>query len=433
MAESKRNLTFAHVNCQDLKAGTHFVDFQQLFKQKYADIICVAESWLSADICDSMYSLPGYNIFRRDRARGCGGGVIIYVEKSLKARVIASSIDGGRDNIDFLLLEVCCGQGEKILLAAVYRPPKIGGLNEFFNHIIEAYPRYSRLVILGDFNSNMLGRYHDSEVINNFVQVNNLFLVPTGPTFRGGNSNSLIDLCIIDEEENMVEIEQGPTSFSGHDYIRITYRLQIKSKCNRERLARDFRNFVPEALLHDLSNYDWREFYALARVDNKVEFLNKALTECFDTHAPVRRLKYRHQPVTPWLTGEIREKMRERDRARRAHRNSPDNDELKAEKLRVFKELRNCVKLKVRDAKRKFYGDELSRVKGGRSAWDRLRQLRLLKSAASNHELVVPIEEEDFNETNKNRAPGYISTSASSLQLLAAIVLFSGNLETSAY
>jgi hypothetical protein len=42
-------------------------------------IICITETWLSANIPDSNVSIPGYNFFRQDSARTTGGGgVCVY-------------------------------------------------------------------------------------------------------------------------------------------------------------------------------------------------------------------------------------------------------------------------------------------------------------------------------------------------------------------
>ena len=46
------------------------------------DIVCIVESWLCSDICDSEISLVDYSIVRLNRS--ChGGGIILYIKNNL--------------------------------------------------------------------------------------------------------------------------------------------------------------------------------------------------------------------------------------------------------------------------------------------------------------------------------------------------------------
>ena len=48
-----------------------------------AHAICIRESWLSTDMDDCHVSIPGYNLFRRDRLNNSGrGGVCLYLKSS---------------------------------------------------------------------------------------------------------------------------------------------------------------------------------------------------------------------------------------------------------------------------------------------------------------------------------------------------------------
>ena len=44
--------------------------------------ICITESWCSQEEPDSLYSIDGYSLFRKDRRFWAGGGVLIYVRDS---------------------------------------------------------------------------------------------------------------------------------------------------------------------------------------------------------------------------------------------------------------------------------------------------------------------------------------------------------------
>ena len=60
-------------------------------------IICIVESWLSAEIIDSDISLVGYITYRLDRNRH-GGGLIIYVKSCVTSELLLT----GFPNVEFL-------------------------------------------------------------------------------------------------------------------------------------------------------------------------------------------------------------------------------------------------------------------------------------------------------------------------------------------
>ena len=55
--------------------------------------MCVAESWLCSDICDSEISLVNYSIVRLDRSRH-GGRIILYIKNNLNFDIISHGVLG---------------------------------------------------------------------------------------------------------------------------------------------------------------------------------------------------------------------------------------------------------------------------------------------------------------------------------------------------
>ena len=56
------------------------------------DIVCVVESWLCSDICDSEISLVDYSV-RLERS--ChGGGIILYIKNNLNFDIISHGVLG---------------------------------------------------------------------------------------------------------------------------------------------------------------------------------------------------------------------------------------------------------------------------------------------------------------------------------------------------
>ena len=58
-------------------------ELQQIAELNSASVICITESWLSPDIPDHCVSIPGFNLFRRDRIGSSGGGVCVYLDHEI--------------------------------------------------------------------------------------------------------------------------------------------------------------------------------------------------------------------------------------------------------------------------------------------------------------------------------------------------------------
>ena len=58
-------------------------ELQQIAELNSASVICITESWLSPDIPDHCVSIPGFNLFRRDRIGSSGGGVSVYLDHEI--------------------------------------------------------------------------------------------------------------------------------------------------------------------------------------------------------------------------------------------------------------------------------------------------------------------------------------------------------------
>ncbi len=59
-----------------------------LLSHSIIDIVCLTETWLTADIPDCLCNLPNFILFRRDRAVRLGGGVCCYVRTNNNPRLL---------------------------------------------------------------------------------------------------------------------------------------------------------------------------------------------------------------------------------------------------------------------------------------------------------------------------------------------------------
>lgn len=381
---SESRLLLAHVNVQSLLASTHLTDFKELFREFPCNIICISESWLSPDIPDDMVGLDDYVIFRNDRIGRMGGGVAMYVHRSFKSRIVASSERQYSGKPEYLFVEVNSQSHPKILIAVVYRPPKAGYLSEFIEECTRLHSSYNNLIIMGDFNIDLIRDSHDKQFLLQFIDINDYFLIPFDPTHHTANSETIIDHCILDRQEKLIDHGQIHAPISWHDCIWLQYDAHADCIFTKEILSRNFRSFNSESFLSELGSTDWHPFYSSHTVDDMLEFLTTTVTNMFDKHAPLRKIVRNRRPA-PWLTDDVRAAMRNRNKAKKVHSQLGT-----AESRENFRRSRNQAKLLIRDSKRKYFGEAFKNIKNAKEGWDRMRHLGLLRSTVNNSDLVVP-------------------------------------------
>ncbi len=99
-------------------------EIQRITELNSAGIICITETWLSANIPDANVSIPGYNLFRQDRVHTTGGGVCVYLDDKIPCKLINSSVE---EKVESIWLSIrpyrLPRQITSIILSVIYHPP----------------------------------------------------------------------------------------------------------------------------------------------------------------------------------------------------------------------------------------------------------------------------------------------------------------------
>ena len=114
------------------------------------DIFCVSETWLHEYIKYDEIHIPGYNIYRRDRKTGAGGGVCIYVKENIYVNL---RTDLMFENIEAIWAEIRQGDTQ-YLVSCIYRPPS--ATKEYYERIVDMFESARMteypVLSLGDLN-----------------------------------------------------------------------------------------------------------------------------------------------------------------------------------------------------------------------------------------------------------------------------------------
>ncbi|XP_074041353.1 uncharacterized protein [Leptinotarsa decemlineata] len=363
-----RNLKVCHINTRSIQNG--FLDFKDKVHNIY-DIITVSETWLNENISNHYVHLEGYQLFRKDRLVGRGGGDAIYIKNSLKASSIDYSSSDALEQvwITFTIHKV------KYAVASMYRPPNVplpSFLTGFEDSLSSVCPKFENVICAGDMNidfSDSASRscIQLSEIIESF----GLKQIVDQPTRFSTTSCKIIDVIICSE---LLTISDCTTvdcsSFSDHFLVSCRSDIANMKENSFIYTFRDFRKFNPESFHSDLNNTNFQPIYNSDNIDEKVAILNKLVLELFDKHSPVKTVKISRKKA-PWITDNLKLMFKLRDDAlsRFKKTKSPHH-------WVYYKELRNLTNRTVNLEKKAYLNYCLSKSK---QLWKELAKLNVYK------------------------------------------------------
>lgn len=285
-------------------------------EQLKPDILALNETWLKdgGDLCAP--SVPGYHFKHTPRANGMrGGGVGFYVRRGTRARVRPHPASP----LEQMWLEVALPGGVRIAVGTVYRAESEVSVQNAIDALSESlnvFEYCSHIFVLSDFNVDLLMSDRKSTVdFMSFLSQRNMEQVVKEPTRVTDQSSTLLDLIITDSPAlcKGISVHHNPL-LSDHAFVSV--QLSIKKYKASPRFHR-FRNLnkVNETdFIRDLGLLPWSEVEGGRDVNDMVARFNDLITQLFNKHAPIRRVRVRERPH-PWLTDNIKLMMSLRDRA----------------------------------------------------------------------------------------------------------------------
>ena len=197
----------------------------------YPDIIAITETWAIADTPDGFYSLPGYNLYRTDRADKRGGGVMLFINDTIASSEVSCD---HFDDFESLCIKISLSNDMSVGFLCVYRPPNIstdGDLHlvTLIDHFMELRHTYS--IIVGDFNmpsinwKTLIAPSKFSPILkcisNHFMKQH--ITEPTRPC-----SSAILDLIFTTIDTNIHDISINEC-FGTSDHSIINFKILLPS------------------------------------------------------------------------------------------------------------------------------------------------------------------------------------------------------------
>ncbi|CRK89069.1 CLUMA_CG002696, isoform A [Clunio marinus] len=285
------NLNFIHLNPGSMKKNLD--DFRILIKNVNVHIIAVSETWFKPHHNSNALNIPGFSLYRHDRnnlSRCRGGGIAFYVKDNIKAKVVSKSRHNGLT--EFMFLELSGMNNQKLIFGVVYNPPNTSNFQPLLNSINNLMSTRSDILIVGDFNSNMLNQSPSTKRLLHEFSMFGLECHQSEPTNFSNIANpSLIDLIFCNQNLLNRFTQMSPGSYTTHDLLIGSYNFSLET-CNNDivKTYLDYKNVDENLLLQAISLQNWDELYKLSAIDDQIKLINNFINELMSQVVPFDKL-----------------------------------------------------------------------------------------------------------------------------------------------
>ena len=384
-------LRIEHVNAQSLLSSLDEVKL--LLTDRNIDVLCISETWLHANTPDGYVDIQGYKIFRRDNGRG--GGVCLYVISSLNPSIITPGVPE-QVGVEDVWVQVQCRKLPSMIIGCVYRHPK--ALTSSFDYMQEVFKvvclRGKSVFIMGDFNDNMLVK---GNRMSKIIRDNKLTQIIDKPTRITSHSATLLDLIITNKPEMILSNEVVPHVIADHHLVSVVINVKKPRKIPVIKTFQDMKHYDKDTfcllLLDNL--YSLNDVFLTDDVNKQVYIFNELFSSCLEICAPVVTRTVKGTPA-PWMSSDIREAMKNRDKLQKQLNVDTHNVELRER----YKTAKRYVKTLINTTKTEHYQDRLRDCKGNTSAtWKVIDEIIPNQKNKNNTHNFTNIKEkvEEFN------------------------------------
>ena len=334
--ETTRQLTACHLNINSVTAENKIDELHQFVETNNIEILALTETKLDNTVADNLYSLSGFHSpIVKHRTRN-GGGVALYIHKSLPFQKL-QNFDCDEEWVwakiktkNFTLL-ICC----------VYLPPNLSAnrlqrfIANFSEFVSQAHTHEpTATLVLGDINAGNIylrnGIYQHSGVtsfdrqLKNTADTLDLYQIIDQPTRITQNCANLRDLLFTSNER--IIADSGTLSpFANLDHFPIYATLDISPPTEQTQTVHktiwDYSKTDTELLTRRLLDTDWTRI-----LDNDIDTATTqficTLHEAAISSIPTTIRKHKSNQK-PWVTTELRKNIRRRDRLFKLAKHKP--------------------------------------------------------------------------------------------------------------
>ena len=381
----KRGFKVAALNVRDL--SKHIDQIRVLLASNPIDVLALNETWLSQLVSDNDVYIPGYELIRRDRgfpgADGeTYGGVCFYVRSSINFTLRS---DLSREQLENLCIEIHKPNSKPFLIVTWYRPPDstVDKFDIFETLIGKLDSENIEYHLLGDLNCNVSAPVfdHSTRVLTEITDLFNLHQLVDEPTRITQTSSTTIDLIFTNDPEKVVCSGVSHVGISDHGLIYFYRKVSVgfSSKGHTTINCRNFKNFDVNEFRSDINTQNWDGIKMFDNPNQMWHVWKTMFNDVVERHAPLRKKRVRSSN-SPWITADLKERMRQRDILKiKAIQSKHPHD------WAIFKATRNSVNSEIKQVKEFYYQKAFSESQGNpKKTWGIINEITSRKRNISN-------------------------------------------------
>ena len=384
--ESKIN-TFSiyHVNIRSTPENlSKLVYYLQGINLQFT-IFAISESWLKS-YNDSLYTIKGYAhecVNREDRP---GGGVTLYIKKSINYK-LRSDLTLSVDDVNILFIEIPKNElntQTNVLVGVCYRPPHVPASNfiEELDKLLEKIHKEKSIVFFcGDFNFDTLSlspaiNSRANDFHNTFLSyfykplINNNVTRKNTITGRG----SLIDNVFTNllHSSNTCQSAILKTDFSDHYSIIVISDFTLcSSKENKSIIKREFTNKNKSKLNKKLRLQSWDYLFNSENVQLAYTYFHNQIRYMYEECFPESRIQITYSYRLPWMTNNIRTSIKQKHNLYAIYVNNPtEENNIK------YKTYKNKLTSIMRKSERNYFEEQIEHNNHDlRKSWKTIKEI----------------------------------------------------------
>ena len=143
----------------------------------------LSETRLGSHISDSAIAIPGYSVVRRDASAAGHTGMAVFIHNSIQ-HLVRRRHDLESDGVECIWLEVKSKQSSSVMVGFLYRNPSASfeWYDQFTENLDSVCKNNSNLLLMGDFNIDMLKPHHAWDATSSLFGLVQLVTSPTRVT-----------------------------------------------------------------------------------------------------------------------------------------------------------------------------------------------------------------------------------------------------------
>lgn len=279
----------------------------------------------------------------------------------------------------------------------VYNPPNNALFEPLKRNLDELCSKYADVVILGDFNVNLLKNTSSVARFKDILDHSSLKCPSNVPTnFVIGKNPSQIDLILVNNLIRLKRFSQiSIGSFTSHDLIYGSYALSMSgSVIPSVKMFRNIDAINPSALLKSAAKMNFNSIYLSPDINEQVAILTNCLVSLLNKFAPlkpVRRTSFESKPV--WFTVRLQRLINVRNYFHHAAL-TVKYPSTRFELTKKYKSMRNKVTTLKRNLKSLNFSKSLDPALPPKILWRNLKSCGVTKSA---HNVAEDFSADEFN------------------------------------